>query len=67
MLAAAGSYASLFLLLLWQALRGHSAVAPDPATLAAVAVWAAATLLAVGWIGLGSRGAPRGGLDRVAV
>ena len=33
-LAAAASYASLFLLLLWSALRGHSVVAPDATALA---------------------------------
>jgi hypothetical protein len=50
MLAAAGSYASLFFLLLWQALRGQSVVVPD-----AIALWAVATVIAFGWIGLVSR------------
>jgi hypothetical protein len=49
MLAAAGSYASLFLLLLWQALGGQSVVAPDAA---ALGIWAAATLLVLLWIGI---------------
>ena len=40
MLAAAASYASLFGLLLWQALSGQSLVAPDSAALAALAIWA---------------------------
>jgi len=61
-LAAAASYASLFLLLLWEALRGQSVVAPD--ALASIAIWAAVTVLTLGWIGLGSRGASRDGLDR---
>jgi hypothetical protein len=50
MLAAAGSYASLFFLLLWQALRGQSVVVPD-----AIALWAVVTVIAFGWIGLVSR------------
>jgi hypothetical protein len=61
LLAAAASYASLFLLLLWAALRGHSVVAPD--AMASITIWAAATALALGWITVRSRGAPRGGLD----
>jgi hypothetical protein len=56
---AAASYAVLFLLLLWEALRGRSVVSPDAMALTAIAVWAAVTVLAVSWIGLGSRGAPR--------
>ena len=66
-LAAAASYASLFLLLLWEALRGQSVVAPDAMALASIAIWAAVTVLALGWIGFGSRGASRDGLDRMAV
>ena len=50
-LAITASYASLFGLLLWQALRGESFVAPGPMTLTAIGVWAALTALAVGWIG----------------
>jgi hypothetical protein len=53
-LAIAASYASLFLLLLWGALRGQSLVAPDPTTLASITVWAVLTVLALGWIGRGS-------------
>jgi hypothetical protein len=43
--AAAASYASLFGLLLWEAMRGHSVVAPDATALAAFAIWAVATAL----------------------
>jgi hypothetical protein len=52
-LAAAASYVSLFVLLLWQALRAHSIVGPD--ALASIAIWAMATILVLGWIGLNSR------------
>ena len=55
LLAAAASYASLFLLLLWGALTGQSVVAPDAAWLTAIAIWGVVTLLVLGWIGLGSR------------
>jgi hypothetical protein len=65
-LAAAASYASLFLLLLWQALRGQSVVVPDAMALASIAVWALLTALILGWIGLRSRGVSRSGLDRMA-
>ena len=67
-LAAAASYASLFLLLLWEALRGHSIVAPDATALASIAIWATGTVLVLGWIGLRSRAASRGDdLDGMAV
>jgi hypothetical protein len=65
-LAAAASYASLFLLLLWGALRGQSVVAPDTMALASIAIWAVITALALGWIGLGSRASSRDGLGRTA-
>jgi hypothetical protein len=42
--AAAGSYAVLMSLLLWQALRGQSVVAPDAAMLSALGAWALATI-----------------------
>ncbi len=64
-LAAAASYVSLFLLLLWQALRGQSVVAPDTTALASIAIWAVITVLAVGSIALGSRAASPDGLDRM--
>lgn len=67
MLAAAASYASLFFLLLWEALRGQSLVAPDATVFASIAIWAVATVLALGWIGLGSRGVSHDNLDRMAV
>ena len=66
MLAAAASYTSLFLLLLWDALRGQSVVAPDAAALASIAIWAVVTAVVLGWIGAGPRGASRDGSDWVA-
>jgi hypothetical protein len=65
-LAAAASYTALFLVLLWEALRGQSVVAPDAMALASIAIWAAVTVFVLGWIGLGSRGASRDGFDRMA-
>ncbi len=52
--AAAASYALLFVLLVWEALRGQSIVAPDAMALVSLAIWAAVTGLALGWIGLAS-------------
>jgi hypothetical protein len=46
--AISASYVSLFVLLLWQALRGQSVTAPDAETLTALAMWAVLTALAVG-------------------
>jgi hypothetical protein len=46
--AMSASYASLFVLLLWQALRGQSVTAPDAATLTAMGLWALLTVLALG-------------------
>jgi hypothetical protein len=51
--AISASYASLFALLLWQALRGQSVAAPDTAMVTALGVWAVLTALGV-WIA-GSR------------
>jgi hypothetical protein len=45
--AISASYVSLFALLLWQALRGQSVIAPDPATLTALALWAGLSMLAL--------------------
>ncbi len=64
-LAAAASYASLFLLLLSQALRGQSLTAPD--ALASILIWAVATMLVFGWIGIRSRRVSRDDLDLMAV
>ncbi|HEY0992960.1 MAG TPA: hypothetical protein VGD80_38170 [Kofleriaceae bacterium] len=55
MLAATASYAALFAVLLWQALRGQSRVAPDATALAVLGAWAVCTLVAVGAIAMGSR------------
>jgi hypothetical protein len=66
-LAAAASYTALFFLLVWQALRGQSVVAPDAMALASIAIWALVTVLALGWIALGAREASRDGLNRMAV
>jgi hypothetical protein len=41
--AAGSSYAVLFLILIWQALRGQALVSPDALTLSVFAVWAALT------------------------
>ena len=40
---AGGSYAALFLILIWQALRGQALVSPDALTLSVFVVWAALT------------------------
>lgn len=45
--AASASYVSLFALLLWQALRGHSIVSPDAATATALTAWVVLTAVAV--------------------
>jgi hypothetical protein len=51
---AAGSYATLFAILLWQALRGQSLVQSDGATIAALATWAILTA-GVAWLVAGRR------------
>ncbi len=45
--ATAASYLGLYVLLLWQALRGESIAQPSTATLIALSVWLAATVLAL--------------------
>jgi hypothetical protein len=65
--AAAGSYALLFLLLLWEALRGRSVVAPDRLALVSIAIWGAVSVLIIGWIGVRSRKASDNGLNRMAI
>jgi hypothetical protein len=67
LLAAAASYASLFLLLLWATLRGESIVTPDATALVSIAVWAMATALLLGWIGVSSRRISRSDLDWMAI
>jgi hypothetical protein len=65
-LAAATSYALLFLLLLAEALRGRSFVAaPDEVALASIVTWAVVTAVAFGWIALRSRRTSRDGLDGI--
>ncbi len=66
-LAASASYASLFVLLLVESLRGRSVVAPDATTLAAIAIWAVATALALSVIAAGSRGPARNDMNRMAI
>jgi hypothetical protein len=66
-LAAGTSYAALFVVLLWWALRGRSIVAPDAAALASIGIWALITMLIIGWVGLGGRGAANDGMNRMAV
>jgi hypothetical protein len=56
--AAAASYTSLFLLLLWGALRGQSVVGPDATMLAALAIWLATTVSVFVWIGATSSRVP---------
>ena len=58
--AMAASYTTLFVLLLWGALRGQSVIAPDELGMIALVLWAALTVVVLGLIGLGSRTA----LDR---
>jgi hypothetical protein len=65
-LVGAASYTSLLVLLLWEALRGQSVVAPDPTALASIGMWALLTVLAFGWIAVRSRSASDDGLRRVA-
>ncbi len=66
-LLAAASYASLLLLLLWEAMRGESLLAPGPSGVTGFAIWALATALGAGWVVLTSRGAPPRDLDRAIV
>lgn len=65
--AGAASYAALFGLLLWQALRGVSLVAPDASAVAALGTWAGLTLVVAGAIAAGARWATSGAPKAVAV
>ncbi|HEX6807918.1 MAG TPA: hypothetical protein VF118_08010 [Gemmatimonadaceae bacterium] len=49
-LAVSASYASLFVLQLWEALRGRSVVAPDALSIASITLWAVLSAIAFGWI-----------------
>ena len=49
MLVAGGSYAAVFSILIWQALRGQAFIAPDAFTLAALGLWIALTAGLVVW------------------
>ena len=51
-LAGAASYAGLFFVLLWQALRGEPVASPGPATQAALALWLGLTVLGAGSLAL---------------
>ena len=66
-MAIAASYAALFLLLLTQALRGQSIVAPDMTTVAVLVSWGLVTLLVIGWVVLGARRDSRDKLNWMAV
>jgi hypothetical protein len=55
----AASYASLFGILLSQALRGQSVLAPDVVTLALVALWGVVTVAAATFVALGVQPANR--------
>jgi hypothetical protein len=54
----AASYFSLFVILLWQALRAQSFVQPDGLTLVALMAWAIATVVATWAIAWGQQTAP---------
>jgi len=47
-IAAGASYAALFMLLIWQALRGEALLDPGALTSAAVAIWAVGTVAVLG-------------------
>ena len=54
-LAASSSYSAMFLLLLWQALRGVSILNPDPTTVASLMVWSFLTAAALWLASAGQR------------
>jgi len=49
MVVAGGSYATIFFILIWQALRGQALISPDALTLTALLIWAALTTGLVVW------------------
>lgn len=53
-MVAAGSYAGLFVIVLWQALRGQAVAAPDALTLAVLAAWLLGTITAT-WLAMSRR------------
>jgi hypothetical protein len=55
LLGASAAYASLFLVLLWQALRGQSLVAPDGLGAGALVIWAMLATIVLAWIVVSSR------------
>ena len=67
LLVAAASYASLFVLLLWAALRGQSVAAPDAMTLVSLAAWATGTAVAIRWVAVRSRAVSRDGYEWMVV
>jgi hypothetical protein len=58
--AIAASYLAIWGILVWQAFRGQSIIEPDQATLIALAIWLAATAIALIW----SSRSPENGLQR---
>lgn len=49
MMVAGGSYATIFLILVWQALRGQALVGPDALTLTALVAWVGLTIGLAVW------------------
>ncbi len=49
LVVAGSSYATLFGILLWQALRGQALISPDALTLVVLVVWATVTGVAAVW------------------
>jgi hypothetical protein len=59
-LIAGTSYAALYLILVGQALRGVSLVAPDTTTVTQLGAWVALTIVGAGLAWFGGAGAGRG-------
>ena len=64
MIALAMSYAVLFGLLLVNALRGNSVIAPDPVVMSSLAAWLVTSIVALAWIA--HRPGRIAGMDRSA-